>query len=562
MIIDAEELEDGGILRTDVCILGGGVVGLTLARELLGSGRDTLVVEQGGRSGDDGARSALRGRVVGYPYWGVEYVRHAQLGGTSHRWFLELAEGGNGGRFRPMDPIDFEARDEIPHSGWPLTRTQLEPYYERAQELMGLGPNEYDTSAWAPREETLLPDSDLLQTVIFQFGGQAAFVEEIPQRLEKEDTVRILTHSHVRSLEANGSGRAVSTAHVTTLGGHTLQIQANTFVLALGGIENARLLLLSTGRGSTGLGNEHDLVGRYFMEHPHFMSGVLWPSDPSLFDQHDLYFPHLRNETTIQGKLALREEVIRREQLRNFCVSLNPTSNPHDHVYRSPSWDAHRVFRSHLCKGYLPDRPLRDVWTMLSHGGPLLRHILSQKAAEVSRWMGRPPSPDVAYQLHYFSEQAPNPRSRVRLSTSQVDPFGRPTAELDLQFSADDISDVLRGQEFIKQEVERHGLGTLELEEYDQLPPPGIKGGFHHMGTTRMHRSPGRGVVNPDGRIHSVSNLYVAGSSVFPTGGYANPTLTICALTIRLADHLKSTKSEPITIGTAEPQTDRNPADT
>jgi len=460
-----------------------------------------------------------------------------------------------------MDAVDFEARDAIPHSGWPITRAQLEPYYDRAQELMGLGPNEYDVSAWAQREESLLPDSELLKTVIFQFGGQAAFVEEIPQQLEKEETVRILTHSHVRSLETHDSGKAVSIAYVTTLGGDTLQVRANTFVLALGGIENARLLLLSQGQGSTGLGNEHDLVGRYFMEHPHFMSGVFWPSDSSFFDQHDLYFPHLRRETTIQGKLALREEVIRREQLRNFCVSLNPTSDPSDRVYRSPSWDAHRVFRSHVCKGYLPDRPMRDLWTMLTHGGPLLRHILSQKVAEVSRRMGRLPSPNVAYQLHYFSEQAPNPSSRVRLSPSQVDDFGQPTAEVDLQFSSDDISDVLRGQEFIKQEVERHGLGTLELEEYDQLPPPGIKGGFHHMGTTRMHRSPRRGVVNPNGRIHSLSNLYVAGSSVFPTGGYANPTLTICALTIRLADHLKSKGRKPVAMGEAAPQRERGPAD-
>jgi len=539
MIIDANHLQEKDRVSTDICIVGGGVAGLTLAKELLNSGREVCVLEQGGMSDEDEIQKALRGRVVGYPYWGLDFARHAQVGGTSHRWFLGLADGGMGGRFRPLDPIDFEEREEIPHSGWPFTRRQLDPYYERAQRLLRLGPYEYAVEEWASRDETVLGKADPLQTVIFQFGGREPFAEEYPDELAASETTTILYHSHVRSLSTYESGRAVSTADVVTPNGSEFRVEANVFVLALGGIENARLLLLSKDQCPDGLGNEHDLVGRYFMEHPHFMSGLFWPSDPSLFDQDDLYFTNLRRNTTIQGKLALREDVLRREQLRNFCISLWPTADPYDKVYRSPAYDAVRMFKSTLRNGYLPDRPLRRGWTILRHGRRLVRHLASRVARKVRQAVDAPNSA-VAYRLHHFSEQAPNPRSRVRLADDKLDPFGQPCAELDLQFTDDDIRDVLRGQEIIKEEVERKGLGRIEMEDYDQVPPPGIKGGFHHMGTTRMHSSPRQGVVDANSRVHSVENLYVTGSSVFPTSGYANPTLTICALAVRLADHLTS----------------------
>jgi choline dehydrogenase-like flavoprotein len=548
MILDSTDVRTHEPLSTDVCILGGGVAGLTLARELLGTGREVLVVEQAGWEKDRTAQKALRGRSVGYPYWGLEYVRRAQVGGTSHDWFLGLGPGEMGGRFRPMDAIDFEAREEIPHSGWPFGLDHLTPYYDRAQRLLQLGPSNYDASFWAPDEDLLLPESDLLQTVVFQFGNRRTFAEEYPAELADSETVTILTHAHVHSLSTLESGRSVSAVNVRTPEGGHFQIQANVFVLALGGIENARTLLLSNDRRSSGLGNEHDLVGRYFMEHPHFLSGKLWPADPSVFDRDDFYVQHERQHTMIQGKFALREDVLRRERLRNFCFSLVPTADPEDTLYRSAGWDAYRVLQSHLCKGDLPARPLRELLTMVGRGAPLVHHLVRQKRAQLRRWRGQSSSP-VAYQLHFYSEQAPNPASRVRLSDVQVDPYGQPVAELDLQFQPEDVADVLRGQQLIKEAVERNGLGTFEPESYDRLPPPGIKGGFHHMGTTRMHESPRWGVVDPDSRVHGLSNLYVAGSSVFPTGGYANPTLTICAMTLRLADHLKDIGNDRVADG-------------
>lgn len=539
MLTHSGDIPDNAVLSTDVCILGGGVAGLTLAKELQATGRDVLVVEQGGQDHQRSIQKALRGRVVGYPYWGLEYVRHAQVGGASNRWFLPLAEGGQGGRFRKMDAIDFEARDEIPHSGWPCTRADLEPYYDRASDLLGLDPDPYGAEFWAERGELLLPDSDLLRTVVFKFASRKPFAEIYPAELAASETVTLLTRSHVQSLTSHESGRAISAAQVAGPDGRRFRIRANIFVLALGGIENPRLLLLSNDQRPAGIGNEHDLVGRYLMEHPHFTSGVLRPSDPTLFDRDDFYSPHLRRTTTIQGKLGLREEVLRREGLRNFCFSLDPTWNPDAKPYLSPSEDANRVLQSTLRKGYLPDHPLRELLTVLFRGGPQLRRFVSEKAETLRTWLGHPARP-VAYHLNVFSEQAPNPESRVCLSRAKVDPFGQPVAAFDLQFSRQDIADVVRGQELIRAELERTGLGRLEIEEYGTLPPPGIRGGFHHMGTTRMHPSPRHGVVDANSRVHGVENLFVAGSSVFPTGGFANPTLTICAMTVRLADHLKS----------------------
>jgi choline dehydrogenase-like flavoprotein len=539
MVQDARTLPQGYVEETDVCILGGGVAGLTIARELAGGKGKVCVLEQGGVEAEKEAQRLNRGEVTGYPYWGLDYARHAQLGGASQRWCLQLSDGQIGARFRPLDAIDFERRGGVPYSGWPFSKTDLDPYYERAQQRLHLGPNTYDPNDWGGDQNDLLfEDTSALKTVLFQYGPRQSFIDDHRDSVERARNVKVLVHARAAEVDTNVNGQTATAVHGYTSEGAPFTVRARVFVLALGGIENPRLLLVSDRVHANGIGNQHDLVGRFFMEHIHLRSGLLWPRDRSVFERDHFYHIHDHDGVSVHGKLALREDVLRREQLRNSCFMLVPVTSPHDRLHESEAFEVARVSKSTLTRGYLPDRSLSKMGTFITKSGPLFRHAGRMLRRRMARWLGQSEAP-VAYSLHHFAEEAPNPNSRVRLSARKKDRFGQPMAQLDWRIRKDDVRDILRGLDVIKKDVERTGEWRLDIPEYDSLPPPGIRGGFHHIGTTRMHENPRRGVVNAHGQVHGVANLFVAGSSVFPTGGYANPTLTIEAMALRLADHLK-----------------------
>jgi choline dehydrogenase-like flavoprotein len=126
----------------------------------------------------------------------------------------------------------------------------------------------------------------------------------------------------------------------------------------------------------------------------------------------------------------------------------------------------------------------------------------------------------------------------VTLGTRR-DRFGLPVARVDWRPAPSDRASIRASQKAVDTALRAAGLGHVEFMLGDEHPPMLLEGNFHHLGTTRMHTDPARGVVDADCRVHGVRNLYVAGSSVFPTYGCSNPTLTVVALALRLADHLK-----------------------
>jgi choline dehydrogenase-like flavoprotein len=292
------------------------------------------------------------------------------------------------------------------------------------------------------------------------------------------------------------------------------------------------LLLLSNTVQKEGLGNQNDLVGRFFMEHPHLWSGIYIPSDPSIFTSTGLYEVHTVNNVPVMGKLTLNQEVLCRERLLNYCVSIHPKigPNPRYHKTASKGVDSLRKLRSAVRNGNVP----KD-W------GKLLGHVINDSGGvalnaykKVMRRFHKIP----VFLLNHMAEQAPNPSSRVTLGQER-DALGQNRVQLDWHLSPIDIRSMIRAQGIIDEELRRAGLGRLRIELEDETPPSDLHGGWHHMGTTRMHVDPQKGVVDENCKVHGISNLFIAGSSVFPTGGYANPVLTIVALAIRLADHIK-----------------------
>ena len=525
MIVDARSLPGNETIETDVCIVGAGVAGITLANELRGQPFRVALLESGGLESDHMTQSLCMGENIGHPYYPLDDAYARCFGGSSSRWHLPLGDGRLGARLHPLDAIDFEERDWIPYSGWPFDKEHLAPYYERAQTICQVGPFTYAVEDWEdPIKTPRLPfDCGQVQTTIFQFCSRAVFVSHYREAIHRAPNITTYLYANVVDIETTNPAKMVTRVRVACLPGNTFGVVAKLFILALGGLETPRLLLLSNRTQNTGLGNQHDLVGRFFMEHPHLWSGLYIPAHANIFKTTALYQIHPAHPAPIMGKLTLAEDVIRREKILNYCVSIHPSPWP-----KAPA-------RSKTAPSDTQPLPLHVLIALYDASKTMYRKM-RRKVGQIVKRHKRPP-PSEVFRLNHMIEQVPNPNSRVTLSTER-DALGLPRVRLDWQVSAIDIRSMIRAQEIIDEELRRASLGRLQIELTNDTPPPDLHGGRHQMGTTRMHLDPKKGVVNEHGQVHGVSNLFIAGPSVFPTCGYANPTLTTVALSARLADHV------------------------
>jgi choline dehydrogenase-like flavoprotein len=518
LFIDARNLPENKIIKTDVCIIGAGAAGITLALEFIDQPFQVCLIESGGLQFDKKTQSLSEGENIGVPYWPLHESRLRYFGGSTNHW---------GGWCWPLDEIDFETRDWVPHSGWPFRKSHIEPFYERARIICKLGPFDYDVENWetekVPRLGLIL---DRVITKIIQIRP-ISFGQMYRDNIARAKNISVYLHANVLEIETNDAAKNVTRLHIACLEGKKFWAYAKVFILATGGIENARLLLLSRKVQTAGLGNQNDLVGRFFMEHPHLFSGIFMPSDP-LFPT-ELYTGFGKvNNTIFLGALTLSEDTQRRENLTNFGATLGRSN-------QYPDWfQSLRILRSEISQGELPDDFLRHLKNVITE-------IDQVWITAYKRLLQGERYPLKYYYIYNRTEQVPNPDSRVTLS-SQRDGLGQNRVRLDWRLSKIDKSSIRRANEIIGIELGRAGLGRLRisLDEDDTSWPPSLTGGRHHMGTTRMHIDPKKGVVNENCQVHGISNLFVAGSSVFPTSGQANPTLTIVALTLRLADHIKA----------------------
>lgn len=490
MFADADDVARDTTIVADVCIVGAGPAGITIARELAADSAPSVVVlESGGFEVEPATEDLYRAANRGEPY-PVEASRQRAFGGSTGHW---------GGTCRPLDAEDFEARDWIPFSGWPFPKRELEPYYERAQRVCELGPYAYDLDAWRDRlpDELDTVNDDRLGTALFQ-RSLTRFGERYRDDLERAD-LTVYLHANVVTIATDPSGSRVEEVEVATLAGNRFGVRAGTVVLATGGIEVARLLLASPGAGGNGLGNEHDLVGRFFMEHPQGRLGsaaiIDTHFDPGLYDGVDVEVAGDDASALLAGAFVIPPARRAAEHLLGFSVTLFVLAPP-------------------------PDARLAAV-------------DVGSVAADIA---GSPSWVPVA--VLTTGEQVPNPESRVTLGAA-LDPLGVPRAELHWNLAPADRASMARSLELLAAELGSRGLGRLRIDVEDlALSAHPMQGASHHMGTARMHRDPDSGVVDEHGRVHGVDNLYVAGSAVFPTSGYANPTLTIVALALRLAERL------------------------
>ena len=543
MLIDARELVPGAVVEADICIVGAGAAGITLAQEFIGRPLNVCVLESGGLDFSWHAQSLYEGTNVGLPYFDLDVCQIRYFGGNTNAW---------GGWCRPLDPIDFEHRPWVENSGWPFPAEELKLHYRRAHGLCQIAGDSYDpASAVAeiarPRARLLPFNPEKLETSVYRFSPPTRFGRVYREKLRQARNVRCYLNANVLKIRTGDDARAVSRLEVGCLSGTRFEVAAKLFVLAAGGIENTRLLLLSNDVIPDGLGNQHGLVGRFFMEHPHTKRALIATrrSMPSA-----LYGLSFR-DAAVLARLSLPVSLRQKEELLNYSCNIHPVYLGHD----TAGWLAFRKLVLSIDAGRRSDPYVRFP--------PYGRKRLSlREAFDITRQFDRV---TIAAMLQYFqpnrlirgfileskSEQAPNAESRVTLDHAR-DAFGLNRVKLDWRTLPIDRRTVVRADEIIDEELRRLGIGMLmPLDPAErECWPANLEGGWHQIGTTRAHADPKHGVVDAQGKVHGMANLFIAGSSIFPTGGAAPPTLTIVALALRLAEHLGHvlTSSWPVTV--------------
>jgi choline dehydrogenase-like flavoprotein len=541
MLVDGRTIAPGAELTCDVCIIGAGPAGLAIARHLGSTGLKICLLESGGFQSESRTQRLYRGRNLGRTYWRLDLPRVRYFGGSSNKW---------GGWCRPLDRIDFEPRSWVRDSGWPFTFDDLVPHYQQAQAFCQLGPMRYEGGPWQDDGAALSLAADGFDAAVFQFSPPTLFGTVYRDDVTQHPRTTTVLWANVLELVTSEAGERVTHLRVSTLEKNEFRIRAGTVVLATGGIENARLLLASTSRNPTGIGNGSDMVGRCFMEHPHVAVGYFLPSDPHFTGQ--FYLKRQLHGELVKGVHLPSEELTRQHHLLGISISLEPPGYSVGDFFNK--WPRGLVLALTRMERLLQNHP--RVFANVRRAERLIRrlHVSDahhQFSRAVYQYLGQvehgaaapPPSPSALpiYRMYCRSEQVPNRESRITLD-GRRDALGTRLAQLDWRLTTQDTESIAMACALFAGAIGRAGVGRVWLpqgEERDAWQKR-IVGGPHHMGTTRMSLSLRDGVVDANCRVHQLDNLYVAGSSVFPTGGQANPTLTLIALAFRLAEHLKA----------------------
>jgi choline dehydrogenase-like flavoprotein len=526
MIRDLRANEAPDPIEADLCIVGAGAAGITMARALAETRLRICLVESGGLEPEPATQELYQGECVGLPNPGMETGRLRFFGGTTNHW---------GGRCTPLSRAAFRSRPWVAHSGWPIEPEALDPFYPGAWSLCGLPPLQSTDDCLRQLGLGAPPlDRDRLELKVWKFTtGKTAwsFGRLYRDDLKRARNVTVLLHANLTALTTNASGTRIEAITATSLSGERRRIRARAYALCCGAIENARLLLALSRSGPARAWNRRDLIGRFYMEHLRGPTGVMLAPEGSatlqrIFNFHDL------GEIQHQIGLALSAEAQEAEGLLAASAVLEYRGDPQSGVAAGQS-----IWRA-LRRGEWPD----------DFSGKLFRVLadLDEVAANTSERLfhrRRPIYPLSAAHILVDVEQAPNPESRVTLA-DESDPLGMPRARLSWKVSDHERRTALAFTRNIGIELARLGLARCRIEPWlaEDDPSWGTRFDptFHQMGTTRMSDDPATGVVDRDCRMHGVENLYIGGSSVFPTFGHENPTLTIVALALRLAQHVKT----------------------
>jgi choline dehydrogenase-like flavoprotein len=551
MKCDTAAMASGSVISCDVCIVGSGAAGITVARELDEAGFVTILIEAGGSKYKAEQQIALQGEVAESSFHPTpDLYRRRMLGGATSIW---------GGRCVPMSRIDLQARDYVPHSGWPISWEELNHYYPAAQSYCEAGNYDYKVPTSIGRDAlptiTGYADPEIETNKIERFSLPTDFGKVYAQHLARSPNVRLALNT--RATRLNASGSIIESLDAATGNGRRIKIVARHYVLATGGLETPRLLMLSDPTRRGGLGNENGLLGRFYMCHIENTIGLLKLRAQAVAV---VDFERSSDGVYVRRKLCLSCEALNRHKL------LNTVARFHYPLPSEPSHGNGLLSCVYLVKGaIIPEygrkfstlelanfgrqsrgakfwfshlrNIARDAPAVTKFGLHWVRHrILARRKLPFFVFHSR----DSAYPLDFCAEQIPSYENAVTLGESR-DSDGQPRIRVAWRLTPQDIDSLVRTVRILRDSFGRSGCGELIVDDErleEQISQSAPTGG-HHIGTTRMADDPKQGVVDRNCTMHSISNLHIAGAGVFPTCGHANPTLTVVALSVRLAQHVK-----------------------
>ena len=401
------------------------------------------------------------------------------LAGARLRYF-----GGSSGHWagwcRPLDEIDFEPRKGFRNSGWPTRKKDLDPYIKATDAILELEPLKPDE-----------PVNQNLREIFFQFSPPVRFGQKYRKHISDSSTIGLLTYSPVTEVvPANG---CVDHLLVHTREGSSQKVTLPYYCLCAGGIENSRLLLWSNLKHNAGAVPYPETLGKYWMEHPIFGAG-----DAVIFNR--------------------------------FSMS---TDSHWGMKYFAPT------------STYLHTHNMGNFGLRLLSGGPIKALIKDglcvapELFGKLLEKAGR--NLHCATTLRIAWEQLPVSSNRIELDTEK-DKTGMPRTKLFWKKQPEDRHTVETAIQTFGTYLATTDQGRMKVVEWivegRDYPADEELAGFHHMGGTRMAATPAHGIVDRNCKVFGVDNLYIGGSSVFPTGGHTNPTYSIVQLALRLGDHL------------------------
>ena len=507
MHVDARKLENNSLIEGDICIVGAGAAGISMALEWINTPYKVILLEGGGFEYDEQVQELYAGKTTGQRYFPLKSIRLHYFGGTTGHWAGWCAE---------FDEIDFKKRDWIPQSGWPITLNDVKPFYPRAQKYVEVENDDFTLEHWQKKDNTLKPfqlNENKVWSKMWQFSPPTRFGTKYRNAIVNSKNIHLYTYANLVDITATENVSEIKSVTVKNHAGKQHIVKAKHFILACCSVQNARILLSSNKQATKGLGNDYDHVGRNFMEHLEIKTSGLWLADPADVNLYMIEF----GVTKARAELAISEQMQTQYKILNGTSSLSPLEVAENQAAFIEVWTDEKDAMNKSLK----ELHKNDVKSKLNI-----------------------PKGFKAYQLFTRMEQAPNPNSRVTLDT-ETDALGMPRAKLNWELTPLEKHSLRMINTIIGQEVGRASMGRVKLYDYlqdekDESWPSFTGGGWHHMGTTRMSDDSKQGVVDADCKIHGIANLHVAGASCYVTAGAVNPTLTLIALTLRLSDHLKT----------------------
>lgn len=553
MLIDGGALEDGHLLQGDAVVVGSGPAGIVVALELANAGIEVILVESGG------PRFAQNAQDLGEtPYFDprvhapISHCTRRQIGGTSTIW---------GGRCVPYDKLDFDERPYITDATWPVSYEEIAAYYPRACDWCRCGDAQFDIREIEGIEQKTivpgLPEGEVLTSSLERWSLPTNFGKEYRHALRRNSKIKVIHGLTCTEIRCDDSGKRVAgICAKTTSRGREISLSASVYVLACGGLETTRLLMVSDRHHAGGIGNHSGMLGRFYMGH---ISGriarVCFHTPP----KKTVYgFDRDASGVYVRRRFSFKREFHHEKQLQNIVAWLvNPEIHDPSHGSGVLSL-AYLALTSPLLGKHIAPQAIRKSLAGGSRERQVFRH-LANILLDTPRTMAFIPSfgyrrfiarrkipgffvfsKSNAYPLHYHGEQVPNYDSRVYLADDR-DKLGMRKLKIDLRYTSQDIDGVIRAHRYWDDFLRKSACGHLEYlhNDLESSISEQAADGFHQVGTTRMSGRPGNGVVGKNCNVHGFDDLFVASSSMFVTSGQANSTFTIVAFAVRLADHLK-----------------------